>query len=122
VFLWFSTVAGEPGSADTERDPRGFALEFYTEDGNYDFVGNNTPIFFIRDPLKLPDFIHSQKRDPHTNVQDPNNAGDFYSHSPEATGASPPAAATWTASGRTPSSGSTGRAWRSGTTSSCTTG
>jgi len=85
VFLRFSTVAGERGSADTVRDPRGFAVKFYTEEGNYDLVGNNTPIFFIRDPLKFPDFIHSQKRDPHTNVQDPNNAWDFYSHSPEAT-------------------------------------
>ena len=85
VFARFSTVAGERGSADTVRDPRGFALKFYTEDGNYDLVGNNTPIFFIRDPLKFPDFIHSQKRDPHTNIQDPNNAWDFFSHSPEAT-------------------------------------
>jgi len=85
VFIRFSTVAGERGSADTVRDPRGFAVKFYTEDGNYDLVGNNTPIFFIRDPLKFPDFIHSQKRDPHTNVQDPNMAWDFFSHSPEAT-------------------------------------
>ncbi len=85
VFLRFSTVAGERGSADTVRDPRGFALKFYTEDGNYDLVGNNTPVFFIRDPLKFPDFIHSQKRDPRTNMQDPNNAWDFFSHSPEAT-------------------------------------
>jgi catalase len=85
VFARFSTVAGERGSADTVRDPRGFALKFYTEDGNYDLVGNDTPIFFIRDPLKFPDFIHSQKRDPHTNMQDPNNAWDFFSHSPEAT-------------------------------------
>ena len=64
----FSTVAGERGSADTVRDPRGFAIKFYTEDGNYDLVGNNTPVFFIRDPLKFPDFIHSQKRDPYTNI------------------------------------------------------
>ncbi len=85
VFARFSTVAGERGSADTVRDPRGFALKFYTEEGNYDLVGNDTPIFFIRDPLKFPDFIHSQKRDPHTNMQDPNNAWDFFSHSPEAT-------------------------------------
>ena len=61
VFARFSTVGGEKGSADTERAPRGFALKFYTEDGNYDMVGNNTPIFFIRDPLKFPDFIHTQK-------------------------------------------------------------
>ncbi len=86
MFARFSTVArGERGSADTVRDPRGFALKFYTEDGNYDLVGNNTPVFFIRDPLKFPDFIHSQKRDPHTNVQEPDNAWDFFSLSPEAT-------------------------------------
>ena len=64
VFLRFSTVGGEKGSADAERDPRGFALKFYTEEGNYDLVGNNTPVFFIRDPLKFPDFIHTQKRNP----------------------------------------------------------
>lgn len=85
VFLRFSTVALELGSADTVRDPRGFALKFYTEDGNYDLVGNNTPVFFLRDPLKFPDFIHSQKRDPYTHVQEPDNAWDFFSHSPEAT-------------------------------------
>ncbi|HNH83176.1 MAG TPA: catalase [Acidobacteriota bacterium] len=85
VFLRFSTVALELGSADTVRDPRGFAVKFYTEEGNYDLVGNNTPIFFIRDPQKFPDFIHSQKRDPYTHVQDPNNAWDFFSHSPELT-------------------------------------
>ncbi len=85
VFVRFSTVAGERGSADTVRDPRGFAVKFYTEDGNYDLVGNNTPIFFIRDPLKFPDFIHSQKRDPYTNVQEPDNVWDFFCHSPEAT-------------------------------------
>ena len=62
----FSTVAGELGSADTVRDPRGFALKFYTEEGNYDLVGNNTPVFFIRDPSKFSDFIHSQKRLPDT--------------------------------------------------------
>ncbi|MBX9567332.1 MAG: catalase [Candidatus Obscuribacterales bacterium] len=83
VFVRFSTVALESGSPDTVRDPRGFAVKFYTEDGNYDLVGNNTPIFFIRDPLKFPDFIHSQKRDPYSHVQDPNNAWDFFSHSPE---------------------------------------
>ena len=59
LFIRFSTVAGELGSADTERDPRGFAIKFYTEDGNYDMVGNNTPVFFIKDPIKFPDFIHS---------------------------------------------------------------
>ena len=85
AFLRFSTVALELGSADTVRDPRGFALKLYTEDGNYDLVGTNTPIFFIRDPLKFPDFIHSQKRDPYTHGQEPDNAWDFFSHSPEAT-------------------------------------
>jgi catalase len=85
VFMRFSTVAGEKGSADTVRDPRGFAIKFYSEDGNYDVVGNNTPVFFIRDPLKFPDFIHSQKRDPYTNVQEPDNIWDFFSLSPEAT-------------------------------------
>ena len=85
MFARFSTVAGSKGSADLARDPRGFALKFYTEDGNYDLVGNNTPIFFIRDPLKFPDFIHSQKYDPYTNEQEPENIWDFFSHSPEAT-------------------------------------
>src|ERR1700694_6152219 len=69
----FSTVAGELGSADTVRDPRGFALKFYTEEGNYDLVGNNTPIFFVRDPSKFQDFIHSQKRMPDTDLRS-NNA------------------------------------------------
>lgn len=85
VFVRFSTVAGSRGAADTARDPRGFAVKFYTEDGNWDLVGNNTPIFFIRDGIKFPDFIHSQKYDPHTNRQEPNNIWDFFSHSPEAT-------------------------------------
>ncbi len=71
VFARFSTVGGEKGSADAERDPRGFALKFYTEEGNYDMVGNNTPVFFIRDPLEFPDFIHTQKRNPATNLKDP---------------------------------------------------
>src|SRR5271170_312455 len=83
--LRFSTVGGEKGSADTERDPRGFAVKFYTEDGNWDLVGNNTPIFFLRDGIKFPDFIHSQKYDPFTNRQEPDNVWDFFSHSPEAT-------------------------------------
>ena len=65
--------------------PARFAIKFYTEDGNYDLVGNNTPVFFIRDPLKFPDFIHSQKRDPYTNIQEPDNVWDFFSLSPEAT-------------------------------------
>ncbi len=79
----FSTVAGEKGSADTVRDPRGFALKLYTEEGNYDLVMNNTPVFFIRDPLKFPDFIHSQKRNPATNCPDPDAVWDFFSLSPE---------------------------------------
>src|SRR5262249_11773828 len=85
VFARFSTVAGSKGAPDSGRDPRGFALKFYTEDGNWALAGNNTPIFFIRDPLKFPDFIHSQKYDPYTNEQEPENVWDFFSWSPEAT-------------------------------------
>ncbi|MEC1373753.1 catalase KatA [Heyndrickxia oleronia] len=83
LFIRFSTVAGELGSADTVRDPRGFAVKFYTEDGNYDIVGNNTPVFFIRDAIKFPDFIHTQKRDPQTHLKNPTAVWDFWSHSPE---------------------------------------
>jgi catalase len=83
VFVRFSTVGGEKGSADSERDPRGFAVKFYTEEGNYDLVGNNTPVFFIRDPLKFPDFIHTQKRNPATNLKDPDMFWDFLSLTPE---------------------------------------
>lgn len=83
VFLRFSTVGGERGSADSERDPRGFAIKFYTEDGNYDLVGNNTPVFFIKDPRKFPDFIHTQKRDPYTNCKFPTMVWDFWSLNPE---------------------------------------
>ena len=83
VFARFSTVGGERGSADAERDPRGFALKFYTEEGNFDMTGNNTPVFFIRDPLKFPDFIHTQKRNPQTNLKDPNMFWDFLSLTPE---------------------------------------
>ena len=83
VFARFSTVGGEKGSADAARDPRGFAVKFYTEEGNYDFVGNNTPVFFIRDPLKFPDFIHTQKRHPATNCPDPDMFWDFLSLTPE---------------------------------------
>jgi catalase len=79
----FSTVAGEKGSADTARDPRGFALKFYSEEGNWDMTGNNTPIFFVRDPLKFGDFIHSQKRVPKTNLRSPTMMWDFWSLSPE---------------------------------------
>ncbi len=85
VFARFSTVAGSKGAPDSGRDPRGFAVKFYTEDGNWDLTGNNTPVFFIRDPLKFPDFIHSQKYDPHSNQQEADNVWDFFSHSPEAT-------------------------------------
>lgn len=83
VFARFSTVAGERGAADTERDVRGFALKFYTEEGNWDLVGNNTPVFFIRDPLKFPDFIHTQKRDPKNNMRSNTAMWDFWSLSPE---------------------------------------
>lgn len=79
----FSTVAGERGSADAERDPRGFALKFYTKEGNYDLVGNNTPVFFIRDPMKFPDFIHSQKRKTENNLRSNNAMWDFWSLTPE---------------------------------------
>lgn len=85
VFVRFSTVAASRGAADTARDPRGFAVKFYTEDGNWDLVGNNTPVFFVRDGIKFPDFIHSQKYDPFSNRQEPDNIWDFFSHSPEAT-------------------------------------
>jgi len=83
MLIRFSTVGGEKGSADTERDPRGFAMKFYTEEGNWDLVGNNTPVFFIRDPLKFGDFIHTQKRDPETNLKSPRMMWDFWSLSPE---------------------------------------
>ena len=85
TFVRFSTVAGSRGAAEAVRDPRGFAVKLYPPDGNYDLVGNNMPVFFIRDPLKFPDFIHSQKADPFTNRQEPENVWDFFSHSPEAT-------------------------------------
>jgi len=83
LFLRFSTVGGEKGSADTERDPRGFAIKFYTEDGNWDIVGNNTPVFFVKDPKKFGDFIHTQKRDPRTNCKSPTMMWDFWSLNPE---------------------------------------
>eukprot|EP00761_Pharyngomonas_kirbyi_P011336 gb/GECH01011361.1/.p1 GENE.gb/GECH01011361.1/~~gb/GECH01011361.1/.p1 ORF type:complete len:481 (+),score=108.65 gb/GECH01011361.1/:1-1443(+) len=82
-FARFSTVGGEKGSADSARDPRGFAVKFYTEEGNWDMVGNNTPIFFIRDTMKFPDFIHTQKRNPQTNLKDANMFWDFLSLTPE---------------------------------------
>jgi catalase len=83
MFARFSTVGGERGSADTARDPRGFALKFYTEDGNWDLVGNNTPVFFIKDAKKFPDFIHTQKRVPKTNLKSATMMWDFWSLSPE---------------------------------------
>ncbi|SEN30628.1 catalase [Duganella sp. CF517] len=83
TFVRFSTVGGEKGSADTERDPRGFAMRFYTEEGNWDLVGNNTPMFFIKDGIKFPDFIHTQKRDPQTNLKSPTMMFDFWSKTPE---------------------------------------
>ncbi|HVB04382.1 MAG TPA: catalase [Chitinophagaceae bacterium] len=83
VFVRFSTVGGEKGSADSERDPRGFAVKFYTEDGNWDLVGNNTPVFFVKDAKKFGDFIHTQKRDPRTNLKSPTMMWDFWSLCPE---------------------------------------
>lgn len=84
VFLRFSTVAGERGAADAERDIRGFAMKFYTPDGNWDLVGNNTPVFFMRDPKKFVDLNHVVKRDPHTNMHSPQSNWDFWSSLPEA--------------------------------------
>jgi catalase len=83
LFLRFSTVVGEPGSPDTARDPRGFAIKFYTEEGIYDLVGNNTPVFFIRDASKFSDFIHSQKRQPDTGMRSNDMQWDFWTLSPE---------------------------------------
>ncbi|GAN34931.1 MAG: catalase [Candidatus Brocadia sp. AMX2] len=84
LFTRFSTVAGERGSADAERDIRGFAVKFYTEEGNWDLVGNNTPVFFLRDPLKFPDLNHAVKRDPRTNLRSAHNNWDFWTSLPEA--------------------------------------
>ncbi|MEG1580832.1 MAG: catalase [Bacteroidaceae bacterium] len=84
MFVRFSTVAGERGAADAERDIRGFAMKFYTEDGNWDLVGNNTPVFFIRDPLQFPDLNHAVKRDPKTNMRSSQNNWDFWTMLPEA--------------------------------------
>ncbi len=83
VFVRFSTVGGPRGSADSARDPRGFAVKFYTEEGNYDMVGNNTPVFFIRDAIKFPDFIHTQKKNPVSNLDDADAFWDFLSLTPE---------------------------------------
>lgn len=84
VFARFTTVAGERGAADAERDIRGFSLKFYTEEGNWDMVGNNTPVFFLRDPLKFPDLNHAVKRDPRTNLRSAKNNWDFWTSLPEA--------------------------------------
>ena len=84
LFMRFSTVAGERGAADAERDIRGFAMKFYTEEGNWDMVGNNTPVFFFRDPLKFPDLNHAFKIDPQTNMRNARNQWDFFSSLPEA--------------------------------------
>ncbi|MBT6051919.1 MAG: catalase, partial [Candidatus Scalindua sp.] len=84
LFTRFSTVAGERGAADAERDIRGFAIKFYTEEGNWDLVGNNTPVFFLRDPLKFPDLNHAVKRDPRTNMRSSHNNWDFWTSLPEA--------------------------------------
>jgi len=81
----FSTVGGEKGSADSERDPRGFAVKLYTEEGNYDIVGNNLPVFFIRDAMKFPDMVHTHKRNPETGLKDPDAFWDFFAHTPEST-------------------------------------
>lgn len=84
MFVRFSTVAGERGAADAERDIRGFAMKFYTDEGNWDLVGNNTPVFFFRDPMKFPDLNHAVKRDPKTNLRSANNNWDFWTLLPEA--------------------------------------
>ena len=108
MFARFSTVAGEQGFPDTVRDPRGFALKFYTDEGNFDMVGNNTPVFFVRDPSKFQDFIHSQKRLPDTGLRSNDMQWDFWTLSPESAhqvtilmsdrGIPRHAGATWTAS------------------------
>ncbi len=84
LFARFSTVAGERGAADAERDIRGFAVKFYSEEGNWDLVGNNTPVFFLKDPLKFPDLNHAVKRDPRTNLRSAKNNWDFWTSLPEA--------------------------------------
>ena len=84
IFIRFSTVAGERGAADAERDIRGTAMKFYTEEGNWDLVGNNTPVFFMRDPKRFPDLNHVVKRNPRTNMRDPQANWDFWTSLPEA--------------------------------------
>src|SRR5467141_4265014 len=85
VLVRFSTVMGYRGSPEAARDPRGFAVKFYTDQGNWDLVGNNLPVFFIRDAIKFPDFVHANKPSAITGVQDANLAFDFFAHTPEAT-------------------------------------
>ena len=113
VFVRFSTVIHGTHSPETLRDPRGFATKFYTSEGNWDLVGNNLPVFFIRDAIKFPDMVHSLKPSPDTNLQDPNRFFDFFSHVPEAThmrrACTPtkgrrPAIGRWTATASTPTS------------------
>ncbi len=128
TFLRFSTVAGEQGFPDTVRDPRGFAIKFYTEEGNFDMVGNNTPVFFVRDPSKFQDFIHSQKRLPGTGVHSHEMQWDFWTLSPESAHqvtilmSDRGIPATWrtsTASPATPTRGSTPTASASGSSTTC---
>jgi len=83
VFLRFSTVGGGQDSSDYARDPRGFAVKFYTDEGNFDLVGNNTPVFFLNDPIKFPDFVHSQKKNPKTNLPDPARMYEFWANHPQ---------------------------------------
>jgi len=83
VFLRFSTVGGGQDSSDYARDPRGFAVKFYTDEGNFDLVGNNTPVFFLNDPMKFPDFVHSQKKNPKTNLPDPARMYEFWANHPQ---------------------------------------
>ena len=118
VFVRFTTV-DPPGGPPSTSATRGFAVKFYTEEGNWDLVGNNLPVFFIRDAIKFPDLVHALKPSPVTNQQDPNRFFDFFSHAPESTHmltflyrdqGTPATCGRWTASASTPSSGSTPRA------------
>jgi len=83
VFVRFSTVGGGQDSSDYARDPRGFAVKFYTDEGNFDLLGNNTPVFFLNDPLKFPDFVHSQKKNPRTNLPDAARMVEFWANHPQ---------------------------------------
>jgi catalase len=113
VFVRFSTVMPFRGSPEAARDPRGFAVKFYSDQGNWDIVGINQPVFFIRDAIKFPDFVHALKPSPVTNIQDPNRAFDFFANVPDrltcspacirTSTDSPPAIARWTAMASTPS-------------------